>query len=72
LAADEGIDAKAVRRRGGGPKNATTVLTRRVKQAISAWYVLQMLELSWKGFKQGCRPLPRVARRMLDAQLVVT
>ncbi|HZN74158.1 MAG TPA: recombinase family protein, partial [Micromonosporaceae bacterium] len=52
LAADEGIDPKALRRRGGGPKNATSVLTRRVKQAISEWYVLQMLDLSWKGFKQ--------------------
>ena len=27
------------------------MLTRRVKQAISEWYVLQMLELSWDGFK---------------------
>jgi hypothetical protein len=27
------------------------VLTRRVKQAIAEWYVLQMLELSWDGFK---------------------
>ncbi|HZM79047.1 MAG TPA: recombinase family protein [Candidatus Limnocylindrales bacterium] len=52
LAADEGIDAKTVRRQGGGPKNATSVLTRRVKQAISEWYVLQMLDLSWRGFKQ--------------------
>ncbi|UWZ59398.1 recombinase family protein [Dactylosporangium aurantiacum] len=53
LAADEGIDRDAVRPTGtGGPKNATSVLTRRVKQAISEWYVLQMLELSWKGFMQ--------------------
>lgn len=53
LAADEGIDRDAVRPSGtGGPKNATSVLTRRVKQAISEWYVLQMLELSWKGFMQ--------------------
>ena len=52
LAADEGIDARVVANRNGGPKSATSVLTRRVKQAISEWYVLQMLELSWKGFKE--------------------
>ncbi len=38
-------------------KRATPTLTRRVKQAVSEWYVLQMLELSWDGFiehtKQG-------------------
>ncbi len=31
-------------------KRATPTLTRRVKQAVSEWYVLQMLELSWDGF----------------------
>jgi recombinase len=51
LAADEGIDPQAVLKTGGGPRKATSVLTRRVKQAISEWYVLQMLELSWDGFK---------------------
>ncbi|MFI9080771.1 recombinase family protein [Streptomyces sioyaensis] len=38
-------------------KRATPTLTRRVKQAVAEWYVLQMLELSWDGFiehtKQG-------------------
>ncbi|MFZ3557621.1 recombinase family protein [Streptomyces sp. BH055] len=43
-AADEPImtDSKA--------KRATPTLTRRVKQAVAEWYVLQMLELSWDGF----------------------
>ncbi|MGW7007307.1 recombinase family protein [Streptomyces sp. NPDC054933] len=31
-------------------KRATPTLTRRVKQAVSEWYVLQMLELAWDGF----------------------
>jgi site-specific DNA recombinase len=31
-------------------KRATPTLTQRVKQAVSEWYVLQMLELSWDGF----------------------
>lgn len=35
---------------GRGAKRATPTLTRRVKQAVSEWYVLQMLELSWDGF----------------------
>jgi len=38
-------------------KRATPTLTRRVKQAVAEWYVLQMLEQSWDGFiehiKQG-------------------
>lgn len=49
LAADEGISM--TRRR------ATNVLTRRMKQGIAEWYVLDMLEKSWGGFevhtKQG-------------------
>ncbi|SEE21938.1 Recombinase [Streptomyces sp. 2224.1] len=35
---------------GPRAKRATPTLTRRVKQAVSEWYVLQMLELSWDGF----------------------
>jgi DNA invertase Pin-like site-specific DNA recombinase len=35
---------------GRGAKKATPTLTRRVKQAVAEWYVLQMLELSWDGF----------------------
>lgn len=35
---------------GRRAKRATPTLTRRVKQAVSEWYVLQMLELSWDGF----------------------
>ena len=51
LAADEPLPADAGGSRGGwSRKRATPVLTRRVKQAIAEWYVLQMLELSWDGF----------------------
>jgi site-specific DNA recombinase len=46
LAADEPI---VVKRRK--LKNATAVLTRRVKQGISEWYVLDLLEKSWGGFE---------------------
>ena len=54
LAADEGVDRAAIPAlaEGSGPvKRATPTLTRRVKQAISEWYVLNMLELAWGGFK---------------------
>lgn len=54
LAADEGIDASAVRsaNQSIAPfRRATPTLTRRIKQAISEWYVLNMLELSWGGTK---------------------
>ncbi|HEX4100661.1 MAG TPA: recombinase family protein [Pseudonocardiaceae bacterium] len=47
LAADEPIDLA----RGANPR-ATNVLTRRVKQGISEWYVLEMLEKSRGGFEQ--------------------
>jgi site-specific DNA recombinase len=47
LAADEPIDLA----RGATPR-ATNVLTRRVKQGISEWYVLEMLEKSRGGFEQ--------------------
>lgn len=51
LAADEPITE--LTSAGRGPrKKATTTLTRRVKQAIAEWYVLQMLELSWDGFRE--------------------
>lgn len=40
---------------GRRAKRATPVLTRRVKQAVSEWYVLQMLELSWDGFVEHTR-----------------
>ena len=51
LAADEPLAPGATSPRGGwSRKRATPVLTRRVKQAIAEWYVLQMLELSWDGF----------------------
>ncbi|MFD3705826.1 recombinase family protein [Nocardia sp. NPDC058658] len=47
LAADEPIDLA----RGASPR-ATNVLTRRVKQGIAEWYVLEMLEKSRGGFEQ--------------------
>ena len=56
LAVDEGIHADMIPGLAGNvagrPKKATPVLTRRVKQAISEWYVLNMLEMSWEGFVQ--------------------
>jgi len=57
LAVDEGIHPDLIPGLAGAggagrPKKATPVLTRRVKQAISEWYVLNMLELSWEGFIQ--------------------
>jgi DNA invertase Pin-like site-specific DNA recombinase len=42
LAADEGINNLR--------KRATAILTRRVKQATSEWYVLETLEKAWDGF----------------------
>jgi site-specific DNA recombinase len=48
-AADEPINA------AGGAKRATPTLTRRVKQAVAEWYVLQMLELSWDGLSEHTR-----------------
>jgi site-specific DNA recombinase len=55
LAADEGISHAAVPalNHGTAPfRNATSTLTRRIKQAIAEWYVLNMLELSWGGLRQ--------------------
>ncbi len=51
LAADEGITAEALPSATGvmARKRATPILTRRVKQAIAEWYVLDMLEKSWGG-----------------------
>ncbi len=54
LAADEGIDPAAVPGAGDSAapfRRATPTLTRRIKQAISEWYVLNMPELSWGGTK---------------------
>jgi site-specific DNA recombinase len=36
-------------------KRATTVLTRRVKQGVAEWYVLELLEKSWDGFCEHTR-----------------
>jgi hypothetical protein len=75
LAADEGIDASAVPglQESAAPfRKATPTLTRRIKQAISEWYVLNMLELSWggtkahtnQGFNIGKPPYGYLASRM--------
>jgi site-specific DNA recombinase len=42
-AADEPIDPRG--------KRSTGLLTRRVKQGVAEWYVMDMLERSWDGFK---------------------
>jgi DNA invertase Pin-like site-specific DNA recombinase len=42
-AADEPIDLRG--------KRSTSLLTRRVKQGVAEWYVTDMLERSWDGFK---------------------
>jgi site-specific DNA recombinase len=47
LAADEPFSLDPVR---GRTRTATQVLTRRVKQGVSEWYVRDMLEKSWDGF----------------------
>ena len=47
LAADEPFTLDPVR---GRTRTATQVLTRRVKQGVSEWYVRDMLEKSWDGF----------------------
>ncbi|XVQ15111.1 recombinase family protein [Spirillospora sp. CA-255316] len=43
LAADEPINLDG--------KRASQILTRRVKQGVSEWYVLELLEKSWGGFE---------------------
>ncbi|GGM81666.1 recombinase [Lentzea pudingi] len=48
IAADEPFQLGDVGRRA---KTATQVLTRRVKQGVTEWYVLEMLEKSWDGFE---------------------
>ena len=48
LAADEPIQ---LGERTVKPKTATQVLTRRLKQGVAEWYVVEMLEKSWAGFE---------------------
>lgn len=50
LAADEPMPEFGKPSTGRAQKRATPILTRRVKQAVAEWYVLQMLELSWDAF----------------------
>ena len=47
FAADEPINL--------GGKRATTILTRRVKQGVAEWYVLETLEKAWDGFCEHTR-----------------
>jgi site-specific DNA recombinase len=51
FAADEGINPAALTGLHGAAYTgrATPILTRRIKQAIAEWYVLNLLELSWGG-----------------------
>lgn len=49
LAADEPLPDLGPTRNGRARKRATPMLTRRVKQAIAEFQVLQLLELSWDG-----------------------
>ncbi len=48
IAADEPFRLDATGRR---TKTSTQVLTRRVKQGVAEWYVIEMLEKSWDGFE---------------------
>jgi hypothetical protein len=48
IAADEPFRLDVPRRRA---KNSTQILTRRVKQGVAEWYVLDLLEKSWDGFE---------------------
>ncbi len=47
LAADEPVNFT-----GSRTRKATQVLTRRVKQGVAEWYVLEMLEKAWGGFEE--------------------
>jgi site-specific DNA recombinase len=38
-----------------GGKRATTILTRRMKQSVAEWYVLEILEKSWDGLSEHSR-----------------
>ncbi|GAB3682299.1 hypothetical protein GCM10027589_52200 [Actinocorallia lasiicapitis] len=49
LAGDEPLPDLRPKSGGRATKRATPLLTRRVKQAVSEWYVMQMLEQSWDG-----------------------
>jgi site-specific DNA recombinase len=75
LAADEGVrreSVPALTESSKPVKRATPTLTRRIKQVISEWYVLNMLELAWGGFKShtnqgyniGHPPYGYIAKRL--------
>lgn len=73
LAADEGITDDALPGATGVParKRATPILTRRVKQAIAEWSVLDMLEKSWGGLMQHTEQGFNIGKPPYGYQVVV-
>jgi hypothetical protein len=73
LAADEGITAESLPTATGAlaRKRATPILTRRVKQAIAEWYVLDMLEKSWGGLVQHTEQGFNIGKPPYGYQVVV-
>jgi site-specific DNA recombinase len=73
LAADEGITGDALPSATGtlARKKATPVLTRRVKQAIAEWYVLDMLEKSWGGLMEHTEQGFNIGKPPYGYQVVV-
>ncbi|MDT5026648.1 MAG: hypothetical protein QOE61_3074 [Micromonosporaceae bacterium] len=71
LAADEGITDDALPNASVvlARKRATPILTRRVKQAIAEWYVLDMLEKSWAGLIQHTEQGFNIVSRRTDIRL---
>ncbi len=73
LAADEGITADALPSASGvmARKRATPILTRRVKQAIAEWYVLDMLEKAWGGLMEHTEQGFNIGKPPYGYQVVV-
>jgi site-specific DNA recombinase len=73
LAADEGITDDALPSATGVParKRATPILTRRVKQAIAEWYVLDMLEKAWGGLMEHTEQGFNIGKPPYGYQVVV-
>jgi DNA invertase Pin-like site-specific DNA recombinase len=73
LAADEGITADALPSATGvmARKRATPILTRRVKQAIAEWYVLDMLEKAWGGLMEHTEQGFNIGKPPYGYQVVV-
>jgi site-specific DNA recombinase len=73
LAADEGITDDSLPGATGRPvrKRATPILTRRVKQAIAEFYVLDMLEKSWGGLMEHTEQGFNIGKPPYGYQVVV-